>query len=90
MSLPGTLTIDLGGWGPAQAATRRISKNAVTLDVLEIVSSPWGGAASADARLGRSLHHPFLIALGCVSSGKHPGCFLDFDGLHQYAFPPIG
>src|SRR5947208_2973340 len=47
-------------------------------------------AASAACGVGRSLHREFLITLGCVSSREQPGCCLDVDGLHQYAFLPIG
>ena len=47
------------------------------------------GVASAARAVGRSLEPEFLVALGCVSSGQQPGCFLDFDGLHHYAFMPI-
>src|SRR6266852_4164477 len=39
LSLSGTLTIDVGGCGLAQAATRSASKKAVTLGVLDKVSS---------------------------------------------------
>ena len=49
-----------------------------------------GHHSAAACGVGRSLRPEFLIALGCVSSGEQPGCFLDFDGLHQYAFLPIG
>ena len=40
--------------------------------------------------VGRSFRDEFLIALRCVSSGEQTGGFLDFDGLHQYAFLPVG
>ena len=38
----------------------------------------------------QSLQPEFSITLGCVSSGEQTGCFFDVDGLHQYAFLPIG
>ena len=38
----------------------------------------------------QSLQPEFTITLGCVSSGEQTGCFLDIDGLHEYAFLPIG
>src|SRR5262249_39690512 len=31
-----------------------------------------------------------LMALGCVSGGQETGRLLDVNGLHQYAFLPVG
>jgi hypothetical protein len=45
---------------------------------------------SAPCGVGGSLQREFLITFGCVSSGQQTRRFLDFDGLHQYAFLPIG
>ena len=77
-------------WGRAS----RPGPAAVWATERQVSGAPGSGSgrckASAACGVGRSLQPAFLITLRCVSRGEQACCFLDFDGLHQDAFLPIG